>query len=64
VKAIKVPTLFVMGDTEGHDKLCGRMTSRGKIEYLCRYCDIHKDIIDDPFESGKLIKQTVVKNIV
>jgi len=43
IKAMKVPTLFVMGDTEGHDKLCGHMASRGKIEYLCRYCNIHRD---------------------
>ena len=60
VKAIRVPTLFVMGDTEGHDKLCGRMASRGKIEYLCRYCNIHREDIDDPFKSGQLILQTEV----
>jgi hypothetical protein len=38
--AMKIPILFVCGDTEGHDKMCGKYLSRGeKIKRLCRYCD-------------------------
>ena len=34
----KVPVLFVVGDTEGHDKMCGHYLNRTKVKALCRYC--------------------------
>ena len=30
---------FFIGDTEMHDKLCGRFGSRTKVKKLCRHCD-------------------------
>jgi hypothetical protein len=31
---------FIIGDTEGHDRLCGHYTSRGKgVNQLCRVCE-------------------------
>jgi hypothetical protein len=31
---------FIIGDTEGHDRLCGHYTSRGKgVHQLCRVCE-------------------------
>ena len=36
---MKIPLLLVLGDTEGHDKLCGKYQNRTKAACLCRYCD-------------------------
>ena len=36
---LKIPLLLVLGDTEGHDKLCGKYQNRTKAACLCRYCD-------------------------
>ena len=36
----KPAVLFIIGDTEGHDKLCGKYTNRSaNVKRLCRYCD-------------------------
>ncbi len=35
----KIPVLCVMGDSEGHNKLCGHFTSSTKVKSLCRSCD-------------------------
>ena len=50
---MKLPVLYVIGDTDGHDKLCGRKSCRNSIDYLCRYCDIHRDDLDDGQNSVK-----------
>jgi hypothetical protein len=46
----KTPLLFVVGDTEGHDKLCGHFLSRtnSAIKSLCRCCNVDTDEIDEP----------------
>ena len=36
---MKIPILFVIGDTEGHDKLCGKYLNRVNAECICRYCN-------------------------
>ena len=43
-----IPVLFIIGDTEGHDKLAGRYTSRHKVARLCRYCDCPFSETDNP----------------
>ena len=36
----KVPIMFVIGDTEGHDRLCGHYLCRtGGVKQLCRTCE-------------------------
>jgi hypothetical protein len=61
----KFPVLFIVGDTEGHDKLCGKFLSRTKkIARLCRYCDCPTDSTDDttntwPFTLGPTIAEMV-----
>jgi hypothetical protein len=38
---LKFPLLAVLGDTESHDRLCGRYNMRGvNTARLCRHCDI------------------------
>ena len=45
----KLPVLFVIGDTEGHDKLVGKFNCRtGKVQCLCRICDTKTEYTDDP----------------
>ena len=46
----KVPVLFVIGDTEGHDKMCGKFLShsKDKVKHLCRYCNCPSDHTGDP----------------
>jgi hypothetical protein len=64
VYILKLPVLFIIGDTEGHDKLCGRMTSRGKIEHLCRYCNVERDETDNPFCEFQYTKMRHVKDLI
>lgn len=61
---LKIPVLFIIGDTEGHDKICGRYMNRQVTPYLCRYCDIHRDDIDDPFIESNLTKMRDVVKLV
>ena len=51
----RVPILFVIGDTDGHDKLVGKFANRtNKVKRVCRYCDCPFDSTDDPFYEFKL----------
>ena len=40
--------MFIIGDTEGHDKLCGKYTNRSaNVKRLCRYCNTLYDETDN-----------------
>ena len=58
---LKMSTLFIIGDTEGHEKLFGRMAFRHNIHYLCRYCDTGRDDTDNPFVKYNFTKMNDVK---
>ena len=58
------PCLYVIGDTEGHDKGCGRFNCRTNVKRLCRYCDIKFERTDDPFAKYKFtLKKDVQRHI-
>lgn len=57
------PVLFIIGDTEGHDRLCGRMTSRGTISHLCRYCDVCREDTDNPYCTYRYTKMKMVQSL-
>ncbi len=40
--------LFIIGDTDGHDKIAGRYTSRNNVARLCRCCTIPFSETDNP----------------
>jgi hypothetical protein len=61
---LRLPVLFVIGDTEGHDKLCGRYSNRSKTKSLCRYCDIPFDKTDEPFYKFNYITESKVKRLL
>jgi hypothetical protein len=50
----KLPVLFIVGDMEGHDKMCGKFLNKtNKMPRLCRYCDCpteDTDVTTDLFE--------------
>jgi hypothetical protein len=39
---------FIIGDTKGHDILCGRMGSHNLTPGLCRDCDMRTEFADNP----------------
>ena len=45
---LKLLVLFIMGDTDGHDKLAGRYTSRNGIQKPCRCCNVSFEDTDEP----------------
>ena len=46
---MKFAILFMIGDTELHDKLCNKYGSRAQsVQILCRYCDCKTDEINNP----------------
>jgi hypothetical protein len=51
---LKIPVLYIIGDTEGLDKICGRYTSRNNIQRPCRCCNCPFDKLDDPEYKFKL----------
>lgn len=57
--------LFVVGDTEGHDKLCGRYNCRSdRVACICRYCDTPYSKTDDPSYDFELTKQKDIKKLM
>jgi len=53
--------MLVKGDTQEHDKHCGKYTSRGKnVQNLCRYCCVPNDETDDPKASEFPRKSTTM----
>jgi len=51
---LKFGIAFVVGDTELHDKLCGKYQSRShKVQMLCRHCDCPTQDIVDPLVQKK-----------
>ena len=56
-----IPTLFIIGDTDGHDKLVGKFGTRNSnVKRLCRYCDCPFDSTDDPSYVYKLNKADLI----
>ena len=60
----RIPVLFIIGDTDGQDKICGRYTSRSNIQSLCRCCTIPFDATDDPEYTIKYRKHEALMKIV
>ena len=56
---LRIPVNCILGDTDGHDKLCARKTNRsgrskGESPCLCRYCDIPFRLLGRPLEASKI----------
>ena len=58
---LKLPILFIIGDTEGHDKLAGRYLSRNKkVKQMCCYCDCPSTQRGNPNFEFKYVNQKVI----
>ena len=54
---LHIPLLYVIGDTEGHDKLCGRKVDRASgTSRQCRSCDVEHHECDKPTAKVNLTK--------
>jgi hypothetical protein len=61
----KFPVLFIIGDTEGHDKMCGKYLSRtSKVNRLCRYCNCGTDDTDNPRIKSEYTKSDDIQKLV
>ena len=58
------PVIFVIGDTEGHDKQCGHFLNRSKVKTLCRHCDIPLERSGDPSYQCRLYTRRRLENMV
>ena len=60
---MKIPIHFVIGDTEGHDKLVGKYTCCVNVPYICRYCDCHINYIDNVYTKFKLTLASTIARL-
>ena len=63
---LQIPLFFVIGDTEGHDKLVGRKVARpgqNMSNNQCRCCDIDHDGCGDPLKPVTLTKAAEITKL-
>ena len=61
---LHIPLFFIIGDTEGHDRLAGRKMGRGHGTRPCRFCNIKQELMGDPFHLGaKKTKRMDIKRL-
>ncbi len=61
---LKIPVLYIIGDTEGLDKICGRYTSRNNIQRPCRCCDYLFAETDNPEFKFKLNNHNKMMKVI
>ena len=62
---LQIPLLAVLGDTESHDRLCGRYNSRGKgVARLCRHCTTPRSQTDNVDYDWEHIIPSQIQNLV
>ena len=59
--SLKIPVFSFLGDTEGHDKLVGRLGSRNMVPTICRYCDCKRESSSNEKLVSNYIKQESIK---
>ena len=59
---LRIPVNCIIGDTDGHDRLCARKTNRSglagmdqSLPRLCRYCNVPFKLLGRPLEATRLI---------
>jgi hypothetical protein len=62
---LKVFLMFIIDDTEGHDKLCGRYNSQAlPVKRVCHHCDIPTMDCDNAFYPWRQVKPDVVHTLL
>jgi hypothetical protein len=54
---LKMPIIFITGDTEGQDKLVGKFANRANVKALCRMCSCPFESTGDPDYNFVYFKQ-------
>ncbi len=65
--SLKIPILFICGDSEGQDKLVGRRLtyhSIGEGMHICRYCNVPYTETDNPHFKSKLTKASKIAKYI
>ena len=61
---LHIPTMFIIGDIEGHDKLCGRKSGHGNLmKGVTHSCTITRDKCDDPSASCRFLHANEITNL-
>ena len=61
----RVPILFIIGDTDGHDKLVGKFANRtNKVKQACRYSNCSLDSTEDTFYDFILNKRRDIVQMI
>ena len=62
---LKFYLLAIIGDTEGHDRMCGQFNSRSlQTQRLCCHCDLPTMDMDNPHKKWSHILQQDIANLV
>jgi len=61
---LKIPLLFVIGDTEGHDKLCAHYLNRTYSKNICRYCYCPTNETGNPYANYPKTCASTISNLV
>jgi hypothetical protein len=60
----QIPLAFVIGDTEGHDKMAGHKIDRVTMtNKQCQYCDVDHEDCDNPHVVTKLTTKEEIQNL-
>jgi hypothetical protein len=61
---LQIPLLFIIGDTEGHDKLAGRKVDRSSgLSRQCRHCDVTQADCGNPYCTITLTKCADIREL-
>jgi len=61
---LQIPLSFVIGDTEGHDKMAGRKIDRSSMKSKqCRYCDVDHVDCDKPNIKTRLTTKAEIQKL-
>ena len=64
---LKIPILFVTGDSEGQDKLVGRRLVYSNLRqsaHICRYCNVSFEDTDNPKFKGSLTRSSQIQKLI
>ena len=61
---LHIPTMFIIGDIEGHDKLCGRKSGHGVLmKGVTHSCNIKRNECDNPNAKCRLLHEDEITSL-
>ncbi|MGL4757811.1 MAG: hypothetical protein ACRCXZ_00605, partial [Patescibacteria group bacterium] len=65
--SLKIPVLFITGDSEGQDKIVGRRLVYSNLRnaaHICRYCNVPYHKTDEPLFKSSFTKSSKIQKLV